>query len=294
MALTLKDGKIGTLHYTDNIKYYTPKISSLVLNMIYSLALFGGLLYAVIAFNNYLHTNENFLSYFSEGLSIYEFINATIYSLVTESKINEVLPLIIKNFNVDSFSEITTVLIFVSTIVFISVLFLTFVYNLIYIVYSKKLDKCVMYYLDENGNEYNPLEKRLNKGIKIINVVYSLISYVSILITELAVIITTIMAGISVARGFFDGEDDIDIAVKASKALIIIGFVVLFFIGVALIVKKGERIAETPNYIYYENLGTYLKGIVVSLIPLFTIAAIALLILLIVISLISIGARSDD
>lgn len=177
---------------------------------------------------------------------------------------------------------------------FIAVLFLTFVFNIIYIIFSKQLDKCNIYYLDKNGKEYNPLENRLNKGIKIMNISYSVITYISVLITLATVAFVTILAGSSLARGFFDGEDDVEMAVKASRILIIIGFVILFFIGTALIVKKGERIAETPDYIYYENLGTYLKGLLVTLIPLLTIAAIALFILLIVISLISIGARSDD
>ncbi len=293
MALTQKE-RTGVLHYTESVRYYTPKISSLVLNMIYSLALFGGCLYAVIAFNNYIHTNEVFLSYSKEGINIYEFVSGSVYYFITESKMNEVLPKLIKNFNVESFSEVTAVLLLISTAVFIFVLFLTFVYNLIYIIYSKTTDKCDMYYLDENGNEYNPLEQRLNKGIKIVNITYSVISYISILITELAVVFTTIMAGSAVARGFFDGDDELNTAVKAGKILIIIGFVILFFIATALIVKKGERIANTPNYIYYENLGTYLKGIIVSLIPLFTIAAIALFFLLIIVYLISLGARSDD
>lgn len=293
MALTLKE-RNGILHYTESVKYYTPKISSLVLNMIYSLALFGGSLYALLAFNNYIHTNENFLSYFSDGLNIYEFTNASFTSLITESKINEVLLLLIKNFNIQVFSKLTAIMLILSTIMFIAVLFLTFVFNIIYIIFSKQLDKCNIYYLDKNGKEYNPLENRLNKGIKIMNISYSVITYISVLITLATVAFVTILAGSSLARGFFDGEDDVEMAVKASRILIIIGFVILFFIGTALIVKKGERIAETPDYIYYENLGTYLKGLLVTLIPLLTIAAIALFILLIVISLISIGARSDD
>lgn len=293
MALTLKK-RNGILYYTESNRYYTPKISNLVLNMIYSLALFGGTLYALLAFNNYIRTNESFLSYFNDGLNIYEFANASFTSLITESKISEVLPLLIKNFNVQVFSELTAIMIIISTIMFIAVLFLTFVFNMIYIIFSKQLDKCVVYYLDENGKEYNPLEKRLNKGIKTMNISYSVITYISILTTLVTVGFVTVLAGSSLARGFFDGEDDIDIAVKASKVLIIMGFIVFFFVAIAMIVKKGERISETPNYIYYENLGTYLKGLLVTLIPLLTIAAIALFILLIVISLISIGARSDD
>lgn len=263
-----------TLQETEKKQLLLPKTTRLVLNMIYSLALFGGLLYAALALNKHIITTK--------GSSIYEALYAVIHKEAAHKDMSPILSLLIKNFNAETFSEITTSLIMIASIMIIAVLFLTFVYNAMCIIFYKQLS--------ENGEADN---QQLLKGIRIMNIGYCVITYISIFTTLIAVIFPTVILGTELVSVF---EDDFlnkgpEATAKACKIFIIICYAVLFFVATALIIKKCDRISKTPNYVYYENLGTYLLGLSVTFIPLLIVIAIMLLIVRFILSF---GFRSSD
>lgn len=260
------------------------KTSRIVLNMLYSLFLSAAVLCALFALNNFLHTNESILSYYSEGISIYSFLNELVLEIVNYERISNILPLMFKNFNADTFVTLSTVFIFASIIMFTVTLILTVLYNALYLICIKAMDKCnniFKNHLTESDvlRSYI-LHKRLKKTIHISNIVYAIFTYISLFITELSVIMITIMSGVGLTCVILSDTDKFSTLSIISKIFIIIGFVILFFAGSALLIKKKERIVASGKYVCYENLGTYFKGIATVLIPVLSVIAIAVTVLI--------------
>lgn len=263
------------------------KTSRILLNLIYSALLSGAAVYGIYALNNLLHTNATVLSEFSNGLSIYSCIRELTFEIVNLENVRDVLPLLFKNFNPDTFATVSSNFIFASMILFIVSLLVTVIYNVLYFACVKVMEKCTSSFkngLTEAGalRSYK-LHNKMKGTIRISNIVYAVFTYISLLIIELSVIMLTIMSGVGLACALFDGAEKINTVVIASKIFIIIGFILFIFVAAAFIVKKKERIDTFGQYASYENLGTYFTGIVIALIPILSIIAIAIAVLILII-----------
>lgn len=284
--------KIGFDDSDDKSHYfYFPKISKLILNAAYSLILFSGAIYCLYAINNFFHTNENFLQYNNGSFALVDYFKFAVFDIISDNRIDEILALLINNFDKQTFCSIVGTTVFIFAVSFCAMFLITAFYNLINIANICRLKKFnkILHCPNPDNTVLRSYSKQnsLEKAIHINNVLYSSLTYLSIIITEVAVVCTSVIAGVALVSCYMRKDTDISSVLKYCKAIIIIGYIILLLIGIALIVKKVERITETPKGVYYENLGTYLIGILVALIPLLTIAAIAIFLLLCLLSFIS-------
>lgn len=259
----------------------------LIVYMIYSLLLAGAALYGFYVLTRFFHTNEFILSYYSDGISIYAGLKDIALEVVQLDGVKDVLPLMFKSYDADVFIQATTIFVFVSMILFTATLIVTVIYNALYFACVKIMDKCA-------GAFQNPLtgadalrayqlQNRMKRTIQISNIVYAALSYLSLLVTELSVIMITILSGVGLSCAIFQEAEKIKTVVVASRIFIALGFVILFFVAVSMLIKKKERIATQGKYACYENLNTYLLGIVIALIPVLSVMAIAVVVCIIVI-----------
>lgn len=200
------------------------KTSRILLNLIYSALLSGAAVYGIYALNNLLHTNATVLSEFSNGLSIYSCIRELTFEIVNLENVRDVLPLLFKNFNPDTFATVSSNFIFASMILFIVSLLVTVIYNVLYFACVKVMEKCTSSFkngLTEAGalRSYK-LHNKMKGTIRISNIVYAVFTYISLLIIELSVIMLTIMSGVGLACALFDGAEKINTVVIASKILL--------------------------------------------------------------------------
>lgn len=270
------------------------KTSKVVTYLVFSVLLFAAVLAGITALINYLSTGEAVLftvGYSGDKVSLFQALNELYSAIAADTEIESVLASLFNNFNEQVYSNLFTVSIYASSIIFTAMLLLTAVYNTVYLICIKKITNQTSLFL-QNGSFADT--KKEENTVFIFNIVYAALSYLSIIVAAFSVIMMTITAGAVLGKTVFadllSSGDDISSAVTATKVFIIISYVIFLVVSIVLIINKIDRISEfgsNGKYICYENLSTYLEALAVTLIPLLVIVAIAIVIFILIIRFIT-------
>ncbi len=143
-----------------------------------------------------------------------------------------------------------------SCLTIVVMLFLSFVLNLFYLIYTEKIYKVCGDFTAEETVVLIDAEYKVNMIFKIINASYAVLSYIS-----LALILST-----SWYLAFWVSKI-ILLEPVLYIPLISVTLVVFFKIVRIYITDKLKRISNRCSYEYRENLWTYLIGVVIFVIP---------------------------
>lgn len=247
-----------------------------ILRLVVSLLLLGGAVYGLAALIRYVSGDIGFFDYFGKGIEnlndffVYQFTFSTddlidgLLGMNTNSKV-----FIVSGY--ETMAEIAGAMLTVSCLTIITILFLSCVLYLSYLIYTARINKICMNSGGADEIKLIDSEHKANLIFKIINTTYAVLSYISVSL----VLVTSWYSAFLVPTLLFSEP-------VFSIPFLVIAMIVFYKMGRKYIFKKLIRIKQRHPYDYFENLGTYLTGVAISLVPFIVSVFFAWLAILII------------
>ncbi len=243
-----------------------------ILRLIVSFLLLGGAVYGLAALIRYVSGDIGFFDYFGKGISNLNDFFAYQFTF----SIDEVLDLgtnseAYKVSGYETLSKIAGAMLTASCLTIITILFLSCVLYLSFLIYTVRINKICMN-SEEDIIKLLDSEYKANLIFKIINTTYAVLSYISV---SLVLATSWYLAFLFPTLLFTEP--------LLSVPFLLIAMIAFLRVGRKYIIKKLIRIKRRRSYDYFENLRTYLIGIAISFVPFIVSAFLAWLALLILV-----------
>lgn len=244
-----------------------------ILRLIVSFLLLGGAIYGLAALIRYVSGDIGFFDYFGKGISnLNNYFDFQCTSIMDE--LTGAFGDTDTQYSADScyvvMGKVAGSMTTASCLTIITMLFFSCVLYLSFLIYTARINKICMNSEEEDKIKLLDSEYKANLIFKVINISYAVLSYISILLVLSTSWLTTFLL-----PTFLFTEPVFSIP------FILISLTAFYKVGRKYIIKKLVRIKQRRSYDYFENLGTYLMGVAISLVPFIVTAFLAWLVVLI-------------